>query len=64
MNYYELAENLHNRLQIINQIQTDQNKVLVAINDTMQIFRIWIEAVTDKIVSLEKTVKDLEKRTI
>jgi len=64
LNYYELAETLHSQLKIITKTQLDQNKSLNAINDTMQAFRKWIEAVTDKIVSLEKTVKDLEKRTI
>ncbi len=62
MNYYELAETLHTQLKIISGTLEDQNKSLSAINDTMQAFGKWINVVTDKIVSLEHTVKELEKK--
>lgn len=62
MNYYELAETLHTQLKVITQIQEDQNKSLNAINDTMQAFGNWVDIVTDKITSLEQTIKDLEKK--
>ena len=62
MNYYELAETLHTQLKIITESMEDQNKSLNAINDTMQAFGKWINVVTDKIVSLEHTVKELEKK--
>jgi len=57
MNYYELAETLHSQLKII-------TESLCAINDTMQAFGKWIDVITDKIISLGQTVKELEKRTI
>ena len=62
MNYYELAETLHSQLKIISGTLEDQNKSLSAINDTMQAFGKWINVVTDKIVSLEHAVKELEKK--
>lgn len=62
MNYYELAETLHTQLNAITGTLEDQNKSLNAINDTMQAFGKWINVVTDKIVSLEDTVKELEKK--